>query len=80
MQKFCKCLVPFEIPNGDGFGEHAVVGELECIVGPDPFALITTLAMVARDEYEKFETLRIFVRNALYLFDAQAARALRCIL
>ena len=79
MKQLGKRLVPFKIPDCNRFGEHAVVSEFERFVRSNPFALIA-MAMVTRDEYEKFEAFWIFVGDALHLFYAQTARSLRRIL
>ena len=79
MQKLGEGLVPFEVPNGDRFGEHAVVRLLEFLAGANPFALVA-LAVVTRNKDQYIESFGILAGNALHLLDAQSSWTLWCIL
>ena len=72
MQQLGERLVAFEIPDGDGFREHALERTVELFRTTFPAALFGALA-VRRDKCPEFDVVGNFARDALHLLDAQHA-------
>ena len=70
MQKLCISLVPFKVPDGNGFREHAVERGDEFVVDADPVLAAFAFA-VHRAECPELDIAGEFARNALDFFDAQ---------
>ena len=70
VQELGEYAVAFEVPDGDGFGEHAPEGVTEFFRRARPF-LALLVPVVARGEYPHLGVFGIFAGDALHLLDAE---------
>ena len=70
VQQLGESLVPVEVPDGDGFGEHARERLAEPFARALPF-LAAVLAPVGRDKCPNLHVLRNLAGHALHLLHAQ---------
>ena len=74
VQEFSVGLVPFKVPNGNGFREHAVECRDKLVVDPYPvFAVL--FPEIGGGECPEFDVSGEFARDALDFFDAKCCSA-----